>query len=60
MDETTNYLLKEIEQNELMSKDHKKVCATLNYVEHVLILASTITVYISISAFASLLGSLNF
>ena len=26
-----------------MSKKHKKVCTTLNYVEHVLILASTIT-----------------
>ena len=26
-----------------MSKKHKKVCTTLNYVEHVLILVSTIT-----------------
>ena len=39
-----------------MSKKHKKFCATLNYIEHFLILASTITGYISISAFASLLG----
>ena len=39
-----------------MSKKHKKVCADLNYVEHFLILASTITDCISISAFASLLG----
>ena len=39
-----------------MSKKHKKVCANLNYVEHFLILASTITDCISISAFASLLG----
>ena len=38
-----------------MSKKHKKVCATLNYIEHFLVLASTITGYISISAFASLL-----
>ena len=32
-----SYLLEEIESNELMSKKHKKVCITLNYVEHVLI-----------------------
>ena len=38
-----------------MSKKHKKVCATLNYIEHFLVLASTITGCISISAFASLL-----
>ena len=38
-----------------MSKKHKKVCTTLNYVEHFLILAFTITRCISISAFASFL-----
>ena len=38
-----------------MNKKHKKVCATLNYIEHFLVLASTITGCISISAFASLL-----
>ena len=38
-----------------MSKKHEKVCTTLNYIEHFLILASIITRYISISAFASLL-----
>ena len=38
-----------------MSKRHKKVRRTVNYIEHFLILASTITEYISISAFASLL-----
>ena len=37
-----------------MSKKHKKVCTTLNYIEHCLILASTITGCVSISAFASL------
>ena len=42
-----------------MSKKHKKVCtATLNYIGHFLILASTITGCISISTFASLLGIL--
>ena len=36
-----------------MSKKHKKVCATLNYIEH-FILVSVVTGCISISAFASL------
>ena len=48
--------LKKIKENELMSKKHKKVCATLIYIENFLILASTITGYISISDFASLFG----
>ena len=39
-----------------MSKKHKKVCSTLNYIEHFLILASAIIGCILISAFASLLG----
>ena len=56
IDETRNYLIEEINRNELMSKKHKKVCTTLNYIEHFLILASTITGCISISAFASLIG----
>ena len=56
MNETRSYFLEEIEQNEFMSKKHKKVCTTLNYIEHLLILASTITGCISISAFASLVG----
>ena len=43
IDETRNYLIEEIKQNELMSKKHKKVWTTLNYIEHFLILASTIT-----------------
>ena len=40
-------------QNELMSTKHKKICTTLNYIEHCLILASMITGCISISASAS-------
>ena len=56
IDETRNYLIEEINRNELMSKKHKKVCTTLNYIEDFLILASTITGRISIAAFASLLG----
>ena len=43
-------------QNKLISRKHKKVCTTLNYIEHFLILASTITACISISALVSLLG----
>ena len=56
VDETRSYFLEEIKQNESLSKKHKKICTTLNYIEHFLILASTITSSISISAFASLLG----
>ena len=48
--------IEEINENELMSKKHKKVCTSLNYIEHFLILASTITRSVSISAFASLFG----
>ena len=39
-----------------MRNNDKKVCTTLNYIEHWLILASKITGFVSISAFASLLG----
>ena len=39
-----------------MSNTHKNFSMTLNYVERFLILASAITGYVSISAFASLLG----
>ena len=39
-----------------MSRNHKKVCTTLSYFKHFLILASAVTGCISISAFASLLG----
>ena len=35
----------------------KKICTTLNYSEHFLILASVVTGCISFSAFASLLGT---
>ena len=39
-----------------MSKKHKKVCTTLNYIEQFLILASAITGCASISTFVSLVG----
>ena len=56
IEEAKNYFIKEIDQNELVSNKHKKVCTTLNYIKHFLNLASAITGCVSISAFASLLG----
>ena len=40
----------------MISKKHKKVCTILNYIDHLLILGSTITGCVSISTFASLFG----
>ena len=42
IDETSNYFLEEIGQNELKSRKHKEVCTTLNYIEQFRILASAI------------------
>ena len=56
MDETKNYFVEEIDQDELMRKKQKMVCTTLKYIEHFLILASDVTEYISIFDFASLVG----
>ena len=56
IDETRNNLTEEINQNELMSKRHIKVCTTLNYIEHFLILSFTITGCVSIYAFSSLVS----
>ena len=56
INETRNYFLEEIEQNEVMSRKHKKVYRTLNYIERFLILASRITGCISISDLTSLIG----
>ena len=43
-------------RNELISKKHKKVSTTLNYIENFLISNSAITGCVSVSAFASLVG----
>ena len=43
VDEIKNYVIEEINRNEMISKKHKKVCTTPNYIEHFLILGSTIT-----------------
>ena len=34
IDKTRNCFIEEIKQNELISRKHKKVCVTLNYIEH--------------------------
>ena len=55
-DETINYFIKEINQNELINKKHKKVCRILNYIEYLLILISTISECVFISAYYFLVG----
>ena len=57
VNETRNYFLEEIEQNELMSRKYKKVCTTLNCIEHFLILASKV---LNVSQFLLLLLYLVF
>ena len=43
--ETRNYFGEEIDENKLLSKEHKKVCRVLNFIEHSLILIFTVTFY---------------
>ena len=52
MAETGNYLIEEINRNELISKKHKKVCTTLKYTEQFLILGSAIPGCALMSAFS--------
>ena len=56
IDKTRHYFIEEMNQNELKSKKQKKVCATFNYIENLLILASVVTGFFLISDFASLVG----
>ena len=56
IEEIKNYLIEEIKENELIGKNHKKVCKTSNHIVHLLILASSVTGRVSISAFTSLVG----
>ena len=53
--ETRNYFVEEIGRNELMSKKHKMISTTQNYIDYLFILACAVTGCISISTFASLL-----
>ena len=56
IDETENYLTEKINENELMSKKHEKVYIVLNYIEHLLVLTSTVSGWVFISNFAGLVG----
>ena len=56
IDETRNYLFKQINKNELISKKYQKVSRVLNYTEHLLILIFAVTGCVSISDFACLVG----
>ena len=51
MDEIKNYLIEEINRNELMSNMHKKDGKVLNYIDNLLIVISTISGCVSISVF---------
>ena len=48
--------MEEINQNELMGEKHKKVYRVLNYIEHLLVLISTVSGCVFVDAFASLVG----
>ena len=54
--EIRNYLIDQINRNELVIKKHKKVSKVLNYIENLLSVVSTITGCVYIFAFASLVG----
>ena len=56
IDETRNYLIDKIKENELISKKHKNICTTLKYIEHLLILPFTMNGCVSVSAFSSVVG----
>ena len=56
LEEIKNYFIKEIGQNEVMSKKQKKVSIILNYPELIPFLVSAIAGYVSVSAFVSLLS----
>ena len=56
IDETKNYVLDEIKHNDLMSEKYRiMTCKYSNHVKHLLILGSTITDCVSVSALASLI-----
>ena len=51
INEEKNYVIEEIKQDELISKKNKMILKILNYTEHLLILASTVYVLVSVFAF---------
>ena len=54
IDETKNYFIEGIKRHELMRKKDNKIYTILSYIGYLLILASVVTRFVSISAFASL------
>ena len=56
IDETRNYILEKIKHINLMSQKYKKMCRSLKYCEHFLVLISLVSWCVSVSAFASLTG----
>ena len=54
--ERNHYFIKEIDKNTLLSNINKKVCTTLNYIDHFITLVFAVTVYISIFAFIFLVN----
>ena len=50
---TKKYLLDEIKHNDLMNEKYEKTFKYLNYAQHLFILVSTVTGFVSTSAFAS-------
>ena len=57
IDETRHYLIEEINQNELICKKYEKLYIVSIYTEHLFIIISTITWYVTFSDFATLVGS---
>ena len=55
LEEKKNYFIKEIDKDKLMSSKYRKVCMTLNYIEHFIILASAVIECISNFVFDFLL-----
>ena len=58
MCEIRNYRLEEIKRKHKKKKIYKKTCATFIYIEHLFILASTVTGCVSSSDLSSLVGIL--
>ena len=56
IDKTKNYFLEKIKENEFIRKKHRKVCQVLNYIDQLLVVISTITGCVSVSACVSLAG----
>ena len=55
-EETRNYFIEKIKQNNLTSKKHKNVCTALFYIEQSLVLVSVVNRCVLNFAFASVVG----